>query len=45
MSKDATVRARITPELKDEVELLFKELGLSTTEAIPLFYHAGKVAK
>lgn len=38
MAKNATVRARIDPKLKSEVERLFKELGLSTTEAINLFY-------
>lgn len=43
MTKDATVRARIDPELKDEVELLFKALGLSTTEAITLFYRQVKL--
>jgi DNA-damage-inducible protein J len=43
MSKEATVRARIDPELKAEVEHLFKELGLSTTEAITLFYHQVKL--
>jgi DNA-damage-inducible protein J len=43
MSKDSTVRARIDPELKAEVEQLFKELGLSTTEAITLFYHQVKL--
>jgi addiction module RelB/DinJ family antitoxin len=37
MVKEATVRARIDSELKAEVESLFKELGLSTTEAITLF--------
>ena len=38
MEKTATVRARIEPELKNEVEKLFKKLGLSTTEAINIFY-------
>ena len=38
MAKTATVRARIERELKSEVEKLFKKLGLSTTEAINLFY-------
>ena len=43
MAKTATVRARVKPELKSEVEKLFKELGLSTTEAINLFYHQVKL--
>ena len=38
MSKTATVRARIEPELKKNVENIFEQLGLSTTEAINLFY-------
>ena len=38
MSKTATVRARIEPELKKNVEDIFAHLGLSTTEAINLFY-------
>ncbi len=38
MSKEATVRARIEPDLKKRVETMFKKLGLSTTEAITLFY-------
>ena len=38
MSKTATVRARMEPELKKNVEDIFAHLGLSTTEAINLFY-------
>jgi DNA-damage-inducible protein J len=38
MAKNATIRARIDSELKAEVEELFDQLGLSTTEAINLFY-------
>jgi len=30
MTKTATVRARIEPRLKNDVEALFKPLGLST---------------
>ena len=33
------IRARIEPKLKQKVERLFSRLGLSTTEAINLFYH------
>lgn len=43
MAKDATVRARIDSKLKAEVEYLFEELGLSTTEAITLFYRQVKL--
>ena len=45
MSKTATVRARIEPDLKNDVEKLFKTLGLSTTEAINLFYRQVKLKK
>ncbi len=38
MTKTSTVRARIEPGLKTDVENLFKKLGISTTEAINLFY-------
>ena len=38
MSKTATVRARIEPSLKTEVDSLFKSLGITATEAITLFY-------
>ena len=43
MAKTVTVRARIEPELKKDVENLFKELGLSTTEAISIFYRQVKL--
>ncbi len=43
MAKIATVRARIEPWLKEDVEKLFKEMGLSTTEAITLFYRQVKL--
>ena len=36
--RSAFVRARIEPELKQKVEHLLKEMGLSSTEAIRLFY-------
>ncbi len=38
MSKAAMIRARIEPNLKTEVEAIFRQLGLTTTEAITLFY-------
>ena len=43
MAKIATVRARIEPWLKEDVEKLFKKMGLSTTEAINLFYRQVKL--
>ena len=38
MAKEAMVRARMEPELKERAELVFRKLGLSATEAITLFY-------
>ena len=38
MNKTSTVRARIKPELKNKAEQVFRNLGLSTTQAITLFY-------
>ena len=38
MSKTATISARIDPETKREAESVFRALGLSTSQAITLFY-------
>ena len=38
MTKSAMVRARLKPELKEHAESVFQRLGLSTTQAITLFY-------
>lgn len=38
MSRTATVRARIDPNLKIEVEELLASLGVSTTDAITMFF-------
>ena len=38
MSKTSMVRARIEPDLKDKAEQVFRKLGLTTTQAITLFY-------
>jgi len=46
MQKSSTIiRARTEPSLKAEVELVFKTLGLSATQAINLFYHQVKLRK
>jgi len=37
MTLDATVRARINGELKQEVEEILSQIGLSTSQAITLF--------
>jgi DNA-damage-inducible protein J len=38
MNKTATVRARLEPGLKEKAEEILHNLGLSTTQAITLFY-------
>jgi DNA-damage-inducible protein J len=38
MSKTETIRARVEPELKHKAEKVFRKLGLTTTQAITLFY-------
>ena len=38
MSKTATVRARVEPELKAEAEGVLGELGLNPTAAITMYY-------
>ena len=38
MPKTAVISARISPELKRNAEQVFKELGLTATQAITLFY-------
>lgn len=43
MAKLAMVSARIKPDLKIEVEGLFHKIGISTTEAINLFYRQVKL--
>jgi DNA-damage-inducible protein J len=43
MSKATMIKTRIAPDLKVEVENVLKELGLSTTEAIALFFYQIKL--
>jgi DNA-damage-inducible protein J len=38
MAKTEMIRARVEPELKEAAEAVLKELGLTPTEAIRLFY-------
>jgi DNA-damage-inducible protein J len=45
MAKTEVVRARINPDLKRNVELLLSKLGLTTTEAITLFFHQMELRK
>jgi DNA-damage-inducible protein J len=43
MSKTATVRARVEPNLKSEVEYILAQLGLTASEAILLLYRQIKL--
>ena len=45
MSKTAMIRARSDSGLKKEVERIFRQLGISTTEAINIFYRQVKFYK
>ena len=45
MSKSAMIRARSYPGLKKEVERIFRQLGISATEAINIFYRQVKFYK
>ncbi|MDQ1245285.1 MAG: DNA protein [Campylobacterota bacterium] len=45
MMLDTTVRARIDSSLKNEVEAIFHELGLTTSQAITLFLKKVKIEK
>jgi DNA-damage-inducible protein J len=38
MYKSAFIRARITPELKNEAELVLSELGITPTAAVTMLY-------
>ena len=38
MAKTGVISARIDPELKRDAEQIFRELGLTTSQAITLFY-------
>ncbi len=45
MRKTSTIRARIEPNLKDKAEHIFRQLGLTTTQAITLFYKQVELKK
>jgi DNA-damage-inducible protein J len=45
MSKTATVRARIEPDLKNEVEGILSHLGLTASETILLLYRQIKLRR
>ena len=39
MSKTTMITARVDPELKRKTEIILKSLGLTTTQAITLFFN------
>ena len=43
MPRAAMIHARMEPELKQNVESIFKALGMTTTEAVTLFYKQVKM--
>ena len=45
MSKTATIRARVEPGLKNEVESILDRLGLTASEAIHLLYRQIKLRR
>ncbi len=45
MNKTSTVRARIEPALKNKAEQVFRNLGLTTTQAITIFYRQVELRK
>lgn len=45
MSKTTTIRARIEPALKTEVESILQEIGLTSSEAIQLLYRQIKLRR
>ena len=45
MSRTTTVRARIEPDWKSEVEELLSNLGVTTTEAITMFFSQIRLRK
>ncbi|TGL16309.1 type II toxin-antitoxin system RelB/DinJ family antitoxin [Leptospira meyeri] len=45
MAKTAMIRARVEDNLKKDVENILERLGLSTSEAINIFYHQIKLTR
>lgn len=43
--KTATIRARTEPDLKNAAERVFRKLGISSSEAINLFYAQVRLRK
>ena len=45
MKKSSTIRARMEPNLKDKAEHIFRKLGITTTQALTLFYKQVELRK
>ena len=45
MQKEVTIKTRINAKLKAEVETVLNHLGLTTTDAIVLFFHQVKLRR
>lgn len=45
MSKSTMITARVDPQLKRETEKVLKELGLTTSQAITLFFNQVSLRK
>ncbi len=45
MAKASTIRARMEPDLKDKAEHIFRKPGLTTTQALTLFYKQVELRK
>jgi len=45
MSRTVTVRARMEPGLKSDVETLLEQLGVTTTDAINMFFSQIRLRK
>lgn len=43
--KTAIINARIKPELKTDVEVILSQLGISTTQAITMFFEQVRMNK
>ncbi len=45
MGKTSIIQANVEPQLRESAEEVFKKLGLTTDEAITLFYEQVAIAK
>ena len=43
MAKTSMITTRVEPELKKKAERVFKKFGISTTDAISIFFVTGEI--